>query len=256
MLCVASSRVLARLKSSLAFLRHLVQHLSRRIKKLQARCAIGADFQHDSVAALWVFQDQGRRAVGVAPEEQSGLRLRPALQEIPQRCLLLLFGQIAILFYQLHKRLKRVIRLIHDADERTLALFVLISFDDHDLILLVVIKAKMAMAGNLAILPFAPAPDKTPVLRAFIIVEDHPCYLAAVRMWILLAPEDRARSARRIRDSHSHSAIRFHDVYSLHIDLVKRLFTQSRLLRAQKNRRHKNRDQYPRINDKKALPVC
>src|SRR5215472_14818613 len=193
MLCVASSRVLAPLKS-LAFLRHLVHQLSRRIKKLQARCAIGADFEHDSVAALWVFQDQGRRAIGFAPEEQSRLRLRPTLQEIPQRCLLLLFGQIAILFYQLHKRLKRVIRLIHDPDERTLALFVLISFDDHDLILLVVIKAKMAMAKNFAILPLVPAPDKTSVLGAFIIVEDYPCYLAAVRMWVFLTPEDRARS--------------------------------------------------------------
>jgi Arc/MetJ family transcription regulator len=49
--------------------RHLVQHLSRRIKKLQARCAIGADFEHDSVTALWVFQDERRRAIGFAPEE-------------------------------------------------------------------------------------------------------------------------------------------------------------------------------------------
>jgi hypothetical protein len=74
-------------------------------------------------------------------------------------------------------------------------------------------------------------------------------------MWILLALEDQARSARRIRDNHSHSAIRFHDVDSLHINLVKRLFTRSRLLCAQKNRRHKNHGQYRRINDKKALAV-
>src|SRR4029450_4352983 len=245
MLRVVSSRMLARLTNShwpfsgISF---------STFPDASRNCRLGAP----SVPTLSTIRSRPSGSFRMSAAERSPLRPRnnrawrlpPALQEIFRRRLLLLFGKVAILFHQLHKRLKPIIRLIHDPDERTLALFILISFDDHDLILLVVIKAKMAIAGNLAILPLLPAPDKTPVLRAFIIVEDHPRYLAAVRMWILLGLEDPPWSTRRIRDNHSQSAIRFHDVDSLRIDLVKRLFTRSRRLRAQKNRRHKNRGQY------------